>query len=217
MPRRKKPEDNTPIVDKPSKPRKPRPKKPTVEPVSIPDNDMKERIAKIVKRSLAGIAVLIVLFVGMSFALAGCSVQTMPSVNFGFKVTDSAGNYDESISSFEVGKRFYSCITVRILTNKKGAKDYKVEVTVPKTNEVEVKGMGGIEPDSNIWDEENEQTVMTFTIQGYKEATPEKILFYGTPTGEGEAKMMVHIYDMDGKEVNTGYSRTIFFAYELQD
>ena len=172
------------------------------------------------KKVLIGIVALIVLVVGtigLSVSVVGCNVQTMPSVSFGFKTKDVAGDYDESISMFEIGKRFYSCITIRILTDKQKAKDYKVEVTVPKTNEVEVKGMGGIEADSNIWDEENEQTVMTFTIQGYKEATPEKILFYGTPTGEGEAKMMVHIYDEEGKELNNGYSRTIFFAYELQE
>lgn len=148
---------------------------------------------------------------------AGCTTKTMPSVSFGFKVTDTAGDYNESISAFEVGKRFYSCVTIRLLTDKKEARDYKVVITVPKTKEVEVKGMGGLEPDSNVWDEENEETVLTFTMQGYREAEAEKILFYGTPTGEGEAKMAVHIYDQEGKEINTGYSRTIFFTYELQE
>ena len=77
--------------------------------------------------------------------------------------------------------------------------------------------MGGLEPDSNEWDEGSELTRLTFTMQGYKEATDEKILFYGTPTDEGEAKMTVHIYDKDGNEINTGYSRTIFFEYTLQE
>lgn len=58
---------------------------------------------------------------------------------------------------------------------------------------------------------------MTFTMQGCKEATDEKILFYGTPTNEGEARIAVHIYDKDGIEVNAGYSRTIFFEYVLQE
>ena len=42
-------------------------------------------------------------------------------------------------------------------------------------------------------------------------------MFKGTPTGEGSAKMTVKIYDQDGVEIGTGYFRTIFFKYELQE
>ena len=153
----------------------------------------------------------------MVCTLTACSVTVTPSVSFGFKIIDGAGAYDESITSFEVGKKFYTCVTIKLITNKKKPTDYSVVIDIPKTKEVEVKGMGGLEPDSIVWNEADETTRMTFTMQGYKEATDEKILFYGTPTDEGEAKMMVHIYDKDSNEINKGYSRTIFFDYTLQD
>lgn len=153
----------------------------------------------------------------MLFGFSGCKVTETPSVTFAFKNVDGASDYNESMTSFRVGDRFYTCISIKLVTDKKKPRDYTVVITVPKTNEVEVRGMGGLEPDSIEWDEENQQTIMTFTIQGYREATPEKILFYGTPTGEGEAEMTVHIYDNDGEEINRGYSRTVFFVYELQE
>lgn len=161
--------------------------------------------------------VSIVLVLTTMCMLAACGTTVTPSVNFGFKIIDGAGAYDESITSFEVGKKFYTCITIKLITDKKKAEDYTVVVEIPKTKEVEVKGMGGLEPSSNEWDEAQELTRLTFTMQGFKEATDEKILFYGTPTDEGEAKMTVHIYDKDGNEINTGYSRTIFFEYTLQE
>ena len=152
----------------------------------------------------------------MAISLASCDVTETPSVNFGFKSVDTAAEYNESLTAFEVGKRFYSSIKIQINTDKKKAHDYKVEIIVPKTKEVEVKEMGGLNPDTNNWDPDKEQTVMTYTVKGYKEATPEKILFYGTPTDEGEVEMQVHIYDEDGEEINSGWSRTIFFEYQLQ-
>ena len=165
------------------------------------------------KKVMVGVLMLV-----MILSLTACGdVTETPSVNFGFKNVDSAADYNESLTSFEVGKRFYTCVKIELITDKKAAKDYTVKIAVPKTNEVEVKGMGGLEPDTIEWDEENQQTVMEFTVQGYKEATAEKILFYGTPTGEGEAKMTVDIYDEDGEKINAGYSRTIFFVYELQE
>lgn len=170
---------------------------------------MRKKIQKIVTVLLA---------LSMMLMMVACGkVTETPSVNFGFKVIDGAGAYDESITSFEVGKKFYSCITIKLTTNKKKAKDYQVVIEIPKTKEVEVKGMGGLEPDSIVWDEASELTRMTFTMKGYKEAADEKILFYGTPTDEGEAKITVHIYDEKGNEINAGYSRTIFFEYTLQN
>lgn len=161
--------------------------------------------------------VMVVMVLTMVISMTACGgVTETPAVNFGFKNVDSAADYNESLTSFEVGKRFYTCVKIQLITDKKAAKDYTVKIAVPKTNEVEVKGMGGLEPDTIEWDEENQQTIMEFTIQGYKEATAEKILFYGTPTGEGEAKITVDIYDEDGEEINAGYSRTVFFVYELQ-
>lgn len=150
------------------------------------------------------------------FNLSSCrKVKVIPSANFGFKTTGDAATYDETITEFEVGKRFYTCITIKLMTNKKKPNDYQVVVEVPKTKEVEVKGMGGLEPDSNEWDEANELTRMTFTMQGFEDAPGEKILFYGTPTNEGEAKMTVHIYDKNGEEIYGNY-RVVFFQYVVQ-
>ena len=169
------------------------------------------------KNSILRKLIAVILAIGCLLSFASCKVTVTPSVTFAFKNVDSAADYNESLTSFEVGKRFYTCIAINLVTDKKKPIDYQVVITVPKTNEVEVKGMGGLEPDSIEWDEEKEETVLTFTVQGYKEATPEKILFYGTPTGEGEAKMTVKIYDDKGEKINKGYTRTIFFVYELQE
>lgn len=152
----------------------------------------------------------------MMMQLTACGdVTETPSVNFGFKQVDTASDYNESLSAFEVGKRFYTSIKVQINTDKKKSHDYKVVVTVPKTKDVEMEKMGGLNPDSNEWVEADQLTKMTFTVKGYKEATADNIMFYGTPTDEGEAEMTVHIYDEDGEEINAGYSRKVFFEYEL--
>lgn len=160
---------------------------------------------------------IFVFFVGlvMMLPLTGCKVTETPSVNFGFKAVDTASDYNESLSAFEVGKRFYTSIKVQINTDKKKAHDYKVVVTVPKTKDVEMEKMGGLNPDSNEWVEADQLTKMTFTVKGSKEATADNIMFYGTPTAEGEAEITVHIYDEDGEEINAGYSRKVFFEYEL--
>ncbi len=152
----------------------------------------------------------------MMIQLTGCGdVTETPSVNFGFKAVDTASDYNESMTAFEVGKRFYTSIKIQINTDKKKTNDYKVVVTIPKTKDVEMEKMGGLNPDSNEWVEADQLTKMTFTVKGYKEATADNIMFYGTPTDEGEAEMTVHIFDEDGEEINTGYSRKVFFEYEL--
>lgn len=166
------------------------------------------------KRIMKSVLVL-VMGLAMMLPLTGCEVTETPSVNFGFKAVDTASDYNESLSAFEVGKRFYTSIKVQINTDKKKAHDYKVVVTVPKTKDVEMEKMGGLNPDSNEWLEADQLTKMTFTVKGYKEATADNIMFYGTPTDEGEAEMTVHIYDEDGNEINSGYSRKVFFEYEL--
>ncbi len=153
--------------------------------------------------------------VSMIFTITSCKATETPAVTFAFKNVDSASDYNESLTSFEVGKRFYTCISVKLVTDKKKPQDYQVVVTVPKTSEVEVKEMGGLDPDSIEWDEEKQETVLTYTIQGYKEATPEKLLFYGVPTEEGEAKITIKIYDKHGERVNS-WNRKIFFVYDLQ-
>ena len=149
--------------------------------------------------------------------LCACSATPTPSVSFGFKTTDAASEYNESITAFEIGHVFYTCINVKINTDKKKPVDYKVVISIPKTKDVEMEKMGGLEPDSRVWDETQQTTTMTFTVRGSKEAVNEKIMFYGTPIGEGEATMTIHIYDEDGVEINAGYTRTEFLKYELQE
>lgn len=166
------------------------------------------------KRIMKSVFVLVMGLV-MLLPLTGCEVTETPSVNFGFKAVDTAANYDESLSAFEIGNRFYTCITIQINTDKKKAHDYKVVVTVPKMTEVEMEKTGGLNYDSKEDDDEQHCSIMTFTVKGYKEAIPEKIMFHARPTQEGEAEMTVHIYDEDGEEINAGYSRIVFFEYEL--
>lgn len=162
------------------------------------------------------IALILISIIALS-TLVSCVPDTKPSVVFGFKTTDGASEYNESIDAFEIGKDFYTCIKVKLVTDKQSNYDFTVVVEVPKTKDIEVDQTGGKNADSIVWDEQGEKTILTFTIQGAKEAVEEKIMFKGTPTGEGSAKMTVKIYDKDGVEINTGYFRTIFFKYELQD
>ena len=161
---------------------------------------------------------LIILALGTVLIISfACGATPTPSVSFGFKTTDAASEYDESITAFEIGKDFYTCINVKINTDKKSSREYKVVVTVPKTKDIEMIKMGGLMPDSMDWDPTKQVTTMTFTVRGSKEAVNEKIMFYGKPIGEGDATMTVHIFDKDGVEINAGYSRTVFFKYELQE
>ena len=148
--------------------------------------------------------------------LTSCKAKVTPSVVFGFKTTDTAGDYNESIDAFEIGKDFYTCIKVKLVTDKKAPKDYTVVIEVPKTNDIVVDQTGGRRADSVVWDKENQKSIMKFTISGSKEAVTEKILFKGTPVGEGNAELTVTIFDDEGVQVGTEYFRTIFFKYELQ-
>lgn len=168
---------------------------------------MNNKIKKIFAKVLA-----IICFITM---LVGCNVEATPSVHIGFKITDSAAEYQESIDAFEIGKTFYTCIKVKIVTDKKSAHNFKVTVEVPKTNNIEVDQTGGLEADSNVYDYENQLSKLDFTIKGSKEAVEEKILFKGTPIGEGDARISVSIYNEDGEKVH-GSFRIVEFKYELQ-
>lgn len=158
---------------------------------------------------------LTIIAVTLLFTLTACEPTITPSVNFGFKNVETASDFNESLTAFEIGTRFYCCIKLHLITDQQASYDYKVEVIVPKTDEVDVKNMGGLNPDAIAWDETNERTILTYTIPGYREATPEKLLFYGTPNAEGEANIEVHIYNQNGEEVNQGYSRMVFFEYVI--
>jgi 2-methylcitrate dehydratase PrpD len=90
--------------------------------------------------------------------LVGCKLEANPSVAIGFKITDSAAEYQESIDAFEIGKTFYTCIKVKVVTDKKSTHNYKVVIEVPKTNNIEVDQTGGLEADSQIYNAEEEKT-----------------------------------------------------------
>lgn len=106
------------------------------------------------KKTIRNIMVFTIVIVTM-LAMVGCKVTTTLSVNFGFKSVDTASEYNESLTAFEVGKRFYTSIKIKINTDKKDPRDYKVVVTIPKTKDVEMEKMGGLNPISNNWDSEN--------------------------------------------------------------
>jgi hypothetical protein len=167
---------------------------------------MKTRLTKILSMLL-----VLICFATM---LVGCA-KASPSVAIGFKITDSAAEYQESIDAFEIGKTFYTCIKVKVVTNKKKIRKYRIVVEVPRTNNVEVDQTGGLEPNSQIYNAEEETTKLEFSIKGSKTAVEEKILFKGTPVGEGDAKILVTIYNEDGEKEYSCF-RTVEFKYELQ-
>ena len=168
---------------------------------------MKTKFAKILSAFLAVLC--------FATILVGCAPKANPSIAIGFKITDSAAQYQESIDAFEIGRTFYTCIKVKIVTDKKKPYKYKVVVEVPKTNNIEVDQTGGLEPDSHVYNPEAEKSVLEFTVKGSKEAVEEKILFKGTPFGEGDAKIAVTVYNKEGVKEYSSF-RTIEFKYELQ-
>lgn len=148
--------------------------------------------------------------------LSSCKATLVPSVVFGFKTVDGAGEYNESIDAFEVGKVFYTCIKIKLVTDKQKQKPYVVVVELPKTSDVTCDQTGGLRPTSSEWDAAAQKTVLSFVIYGSKEASEQKILFKGTPVAEGNAVLSLDIYDEKGVEECSGFFRTIFFKYELQ-
>lgn len=155
-----------------------------------------------------------ILFLITLFTLGGCE-QVYSNVAIGFKITDGAGKYDESIDAFEIGKTFYTCIDIQINTNKKRKSDYVVIIEVPKTNEVIVDQTGGIEAKSQEWNPDIQVTKLTFDIKGNKETTGEKILFSGQPIAEGKSKITVKIYD-DKSNLIKSVFRVISYKYVLE-
>ena len=167
------------------------------------------------KTKLTKILSMLLVLICFATMLVRCKPEANPSVAIGFKTTDSAAEYQESIDAFEIGKTFYTCIKVKVVTDKKSTHNYKVVIEVPRTNNIEVDQTGGLEADSQIYNAEEEKTVLEFTIKGSKEAVEEKILFKGIPVGEGDAKILVSIYNEDGEKEYSSF-RTVEFKYELQ-
>ncbi|WP_428062917.1 hypothetical protein [Candidatus Avelusimicrobium fimicolum] len=155
----------------------------------------------------------------MTFSLlSACSVYETPEVHFFFKTTDGKGAYSEDIEAFEVGKVFYTNIGIRLVTNKKKPRNYRVVVEIPKTDEVKMAGRGGFQPDSITWDETQKLTRLTFHIQGYRETQGQRLEFYGTPKEEGKAAMKVNIYREDDTPIRDGkYYKELHFKYNLQE
>lgn len=159
---------------------------------------------------------LLLIVVCLAAMFAACTPEATPAVTIGFKTTDGAAEYAESIDAFEIGQVFYTCIKVKIVTDKKSTHNYKVVIEVPRTKDIEVDQTGGLEADSVNYLNDEEKTVLEFTIKGSKEAVEEKILFKGTPLSEGEAKISVSIYNEDGEKEGSSYFRIVEFKYELQ-
>lgn len=166
---------------------------------------MQSRMKKII--SLFLVTIIVVL------SLTGCSPTATPSVVIAYKTNGlETGEYSESIEKFTIGNDMYCCVVVKIVTDKKKAHTYDVEVTVPKTKDVEIIKRGGLDAREVVDDTANEQTIMRFDVAGSKEAVQQKIMFKGTPVEEGDATVQVTIYDK-GEKVY-GYSSTVDFVYE---
>lgn len=147
----------------------------------------------------------------------GCGVKLFPDVHFAFKTTGGAGGYNENITEFVVGKRFYTAITVWLTTDTSWrSPEYRVVIEVPRTKEVEVEEHGGLGYDSKEWDFYNQLTRLTYNMKGNEKALREKILFHGTPIGEGQATMKVKIYNKEGQLLHW-YYKNIYFKYDITE
>lgn len=156
---------------------------------------------------------VLMLVVIMTFSMVACGGPTAsPAVAIGYKVNGlESGEYSEAIEKFIIGEDMYCCTTVKIVTDKKKMHTYTVEITIPKTEDVEIIKRGGLDAKEVVDDAANECVILRFEVQGCKEATEQKIMFKGVPTNEGSATIQVKIYD-DGEEVY-GYSSMVDFVY----
>ncbi|MCR5456952.1 MAG: hypothetical protein K6F14_02625 [Clostridiales bacterium] len=166
---------------------------------------MKTTIKKIISVILV-VAMMCIVFVS-------CNITLTPSVSIGLKKDGNAGEYNESIQDLEIGKQFHGAIRITMATDKEKVEDYQVVIELPKTKDVIATREGGLRPDNQV--EDASKTTLTFTIQGYKGATPQTIHFTGTPFAEGEAIIVVRIYNKEGLLVNSGYDKTVYFKYDL--
>lgn len=157
--------------------------------------------------------VLILLVAALSLSLVACAPTASPAVAIGYKVGGlESGSYSEAIEKFVIGEDMYCCVTVKIVTDKKAMHTYTVEISVPKTEDVEIIKRGGLDAKEVIDDAANGCVIMRFDVQGSKEATEQKMMFKGKPFDEGDATVQVTIYD-EGEKIY-GYSSTVEFVYE---
>lgn len=164
-------------------------------------------------KTLKKTLVLMMVVIMTTISLTGCGKPTAsPVVAIGYKVNGmESGDYSEAIEKFVIGEDMYCCTTVKVVTDKKSMHTYTVEITIPKTKDVEIIKRGGLDAKEVIDDAANESVILRFEVQGCKEATEQKMMFKGIPTNEGSATIQVKIYD-EGEEIY-GYSSTVDFVY----
>ena len=156
--------------------------------------------------------IILLLLVLLSVFFVGCDITLTPSVHIGFKQHGGAGEYNESIQELYIGQNFYCALTLKMTTDKKKPTEYTVVVKLPKTKDVEIARDAGLRDVSSTSDADS--TTLTFKINGYKEATEQMIHFSGCPFDEGKAVIVIMIYDEEGRPVNAGYDKTVYFVYE---
>ena len=160
---------------------------------------------------ILGVAAGIVAIIVVILLISGKRVAS-PAVAIGYKLDGTkSGEYSEAIEKFIIGEDMYCCTTVKVVTNKKKMHAYTVEITIPKTKDVEIIKRGGLDAKEMIDDTANECVILRFEVQGSREATEQKMMFKGVPTNEGSATIQVKIYDK--KEEIYGYSSTVDFVY----
>lgn len=163
------------------------------------------------KKIILGVAAGIVAIIVVILLISGKRVAS-PAVAIGYKLDGTkSGEYSEAIEKFIIGEDMYCCTTVKVVTNKKKMHAYTVEITIPKTKDVEIIKRGGLDAKEMIDDTANECVILRFEVQGSREATEQKMMFKGVPTNEGSATIQVKIYDKK-KEIY-GYSSTVDFVY----
>lgn len=163
------------------------------------------------KKIILGVAAGIVAIIVVILLISGKRVVS-PAVAIGYKLDGTkSGEYSEAIEKFIIGEDMYCCTTVKVVTNKKKMHAYTVEITIPKTKDVEIIKRGGLDAKEVIDDTVNECVILRFEVQGSREATEQKMMFKGVPTNEGSATIQVKIYDK--KEEIYGYSSTVDFVY----
>lgn len=164
-------------------------------------------------KKLTKLIALLLAVCAMTTMLTGCHPTASPAVAIGYKVGGlESDEYSEAIEKFIIGEDMYCCVKVKIVTDKKAMHTYTVEISVPKTEDVEIIKRGGLDAKEVIDDAANGCVIMRFDVQGSKEATEQKMMFKGKPFDEGDATVQVTIYD-EGEKIY-GYSSTVEFVYE---
>ena len=160
-------------------------------------------------KTVSLIIAMMILLIGL-LVLQGCTKVTSVEIAIGFKQTGGAGEYNESLSEFEIGTRMFVAAYVQIITNSNQNKNYTVEIIIPRSNDIITDPQGGLMQDK--LESITGGYKLTYTVWGSKNANKEKMLFSAIPYQETSAVFEVYIYDSDG-DLLKGYSHEIFFKY----